>query len=442
MHINYHARLCSVLVAAVAGCLDGVHVRQHDTLYAALSRAESDHIRAAGLDDASLIVNGALDRTAVVAAVLARNPDLDVARATWRAAVAAYPSAIALDDPMARYALAPFSIGSGVPFGQQIEVSQKLPWPGKRQLRGDAAIADAQAMQADYESLRLELAEAAVQAFDDDYIAVRALEINQHHHELLQRIENSALAQYTTGHASQQDPLEARTRIIELERERLMLEKQRRVAVAMLNRLLRRQVDADLPPPPARLAVATSAATESHPAHPKQVAAAARVRARQADVDETSLTFYPDVEVMGSYDSMWDTWQHRWMIGIGIEIPLQRGKRDADRERARAEQAKATAELASVTTMLEEGRERARREVEDSTQALELYDKQLLPTARERVDAALAGFTAGQNPFSTVVMAEQELRDVELAIERTRADLDRQLATLARLQGRIPGGTP
>jgi len=440
MHIHCHARSCSVLVTVLAGCVDGAHVRQHDTLYAASSRAESDHIRAAGLDDASLVVNGALDRAAVVAAVLARNPDLDAARATWRAAVAAYPSAVALDDPMASYALAPFSIGSAAQFGQQVELRQKLPWPGKRRLRGDAALADADAMQADYESLRLELAEAAVQAFDDDYIAVRALEINRHHRELLERLERSALAQYATGHASQQDPLEARTRIIELDRERLMLDNQRRVAVARLNRLLRRRADADLPPPPARLAVATSAATESHPAHPRQLAAAARVRARQADVDEASLAFYPDVEVMGSYSSMWDMWQHRWMIGIGIEIPLQRGKRDADRERARAEQAKATAELASVTAMLEEGRERARRAIEEATGALALYDQQLLPTARERVDAALAGFTAGQNPFSTVVMAEHELRDVELAIERTRVDLDRQLATLDRLEGHIPGG--
>jgi outer membrane protein TolC len=431
-----------VLVTAFAGCVGGAPTRQYDTLYATVTRAESDHARAAGIDDVSLVVGGALDRAAVVAAVLARNPDLDVARATWRAAVAAYPSAIALDDPMARYALAPFSVGADVPLGQQIEISQKLPWPGKRQLRGDAAIADAQAIQADYESLRLELAEAAVQAFADDYIAVRALEINQHHRELLERIQNSALAQYTAGRASQQDPLEARTRLIELEREHLMLERQRRVAVAMLNRLLRRQADADLPPPPARLAVATPPATESHPAHPKQVAATARVRARQADVDEARLAFYPDVEVMASYDSMWDIWQHRWMIGVAIEIPLQRGKRGADRERARAEQAKAFAELASVTTMLEEGRARARREIEESTSALDLYDKRLLPTARARVDAALAGFIAGQNPFSTIVMAEHELRDVELAIERTRADLDRQLATLARLEGRIPGGTP
>jgi outer membrane protein, heavy metal efflux system len=352
--------------------------------------------------------------------------------------VAAYPSAVALDEPMARYALAPFSIGSDAPFGQQIEVSQKLPWPGRRQLRGDAAIADAEAARADLESLRLDLAEAAVQAFDDDYIAVRALDINQHHRELLERIETSVLAQYTAGRASQQDPLEARTHIIELDRERLMLETQRRVAVARLNRLLHRKPGAELPPPPAHLAVASS--IEAPHEHPRQVAASARVRARQAEVEDANLASYPSFEVMGSYDSMWDTWQHRWMIGIGIEIPLEREKRRGDLERARAEQARAAAELASVTDMIDEDRARTRHEVEEATRALDLYEKQLLPTSRQRVDAALAGFTAGQNAFSTVVMAEHALRDAELTIERTRADLDRRLAALDRLEGRIPGG--
>ena len=441
MCINSHARLGSVLVTGLVGCVNGAQVRQHDTLEAALSRAESEHARVQDMDDASLVAGGALDRAKLVAAVLARNPDLDVARATWRAAVAAYPSAVTLDDPMASYGVAPFSIGSDVPFGQRIEINQKLPWPGKRKLRGDAAIADGEAMQADYESLRLDLAEATVQAFDDLYIAARALEINHHHRELLDRIEKSAMAQYTAGHASQQDPIEAHTHILELERERLMLEKQQRVAIVMLNRLLHRKPDAELPPPPARLVVAASTPAEAGHAHPKQVAASARIRARQADLDEANLAFYPDFEVMGSYDSMWNTWQHRWMIGIGIEIPLQRGKRRADLERARAEKAKAAAELSSVTSTLEEGRERARREVDEATKSLDLYEKQLLPTARERIDAALAGFTAGQNPFSTVVMAEHALRDVELAIERTRTDLDHQLATLSRLEGRIPGGT-
>jgi outer membrane protein TolC len=441
-HDSRRSRLA--LGVALAGCVDGAQARQHDSMVAMTSRAESDHAHEGEITDASLVVDGRLDRSAVVAAVLARNPDLDAARAAWRAAVAGYPSAVALEDPMARYALAPLGIGSSLPLGQRIEVSQKLPWPGRRQRRGDSALADADAARADIEVLRLDLAEAATDAFDDDYIATRALEINQHHRELLGRIESSAIAQYTAGRASQQDPLEARTHIIELERERLMLEAQRRAAVATLNRLLHRRADAELAPPALRAATATTppAQVSGEPSreHPGRVAAEARLRARRAEAEDARLAFYPSFEVMASYDSMWDAWQHRWMIGVGVEIPLSRGKRDADVERARAEQARAAAELAALADRLDEARVRARSEVEESTHALELYEAQLLPTARQRVDAALAGFSTGQNPFSAVVMAEHQLRDVELAIERTRADLDRHLAALERAEGRIPGG--
>jgi cobalt-zinc-cadmium efflux system outer membrane protein len=141
---------------------------------------------------------------------------------------------------------------------------------------------------------------------------------------------------------------------------------------------------------------------------------------------------------MGSYDSMWDVWQHRWMIGVALEIPLQGGRRRASLAQARAEQAKAMAALASVTDMLAEDRDRTRHEVDDATKALELYEQQLLPTARARVEAALAGFTIGQNAFSIVVMAEHSLRGVELQIEQTRVDLVRRIAAMDRAEGRIP----
>jgi outer membrane protein, heavy metal efflux system len=302
MCLKYLMRLTPAVAVGLASCVSSARVRQHDAMAAAVARATSERGRTGPVDVSSLVVDGALDRAAVIAAVLARNPDLDAARAAWRAAVAAFPSAVSLDDPVARYALAPFSVGSEVPLGQRIEISQKLPWPGKRELRGDAALADAEAAQHDVESLRVDLAEAAVQAFDDNYIAARALEINQHHRELLERIERSALAQYTAGRGSQQDSLEAHAHIIELDRERLMLEKQRRIAITTLNRLMHRKADAELPPPPARLVVARSADTVRE--HPKQAAATARMRARQADIEQADRAFYPDFEVMGSYDSM------------------------------------------------------------------------------------------------------------------------------------------
>ncbi|MEO6773999.1 MAG: TolC family protein [Kofleriaceae bacterium] len=422
------------IAATLFGCAETTGPREHDAMIRALYRTDRD--RAHGVVGFG---SAELDRNALVAAVLARNPDLEAARETWRAAASAYPIATALDDPMASYAIAPFSIGSSVPFGQKIEVKQRLPWPGERALAGAAALADAEAAQADFKTLRLDLAEATIDAFDDDYVAARALEVNQHHRDLLGRIENSALAQYTAGHGSQQDPLEARAEIITLERERLMLETRQRTAVAKLNRLLRRRADAELPPPPAKLEVAPPVPATAE-LHPEQQAATARIRARQADIEHADRSFYPNFELMGSYDSMWNMWQHRWMIGVGIEIPLQRDKRRAAVDRARAEEAKAIAELASVSDMLDEDRDRTRREVDEATQALELYEHQLLPVARARVDAALAGFTAGRNPFSTTVMAEHALRDIELEVEEARADLDRKTAALERAEGRLPGG--
>ncbi len=426
-----------LIVSIFAGCASATGGREHDAMLSALARAERDHPPTIG-DDVPL-GNESLDRAALVAAVLARNPDLDAARATWRAATAAYSSTTAIADPMLTYEVAPFSIGAAdVPFGQRIEVSQKLPYPGKRRLAGASVLADADAAQADYATLRLELAEATVHAFDDYYLAARALEVNTHHHELIERVQKSATAQYVVGHASQQDPLEAEGELITLDRERLMLETQRRSAVARINRLLRRRSDAVLPPPPNTLVIATSS-RDVVAQHPKQLAARARIRARSSEIASAERAFYPDLEVMASYDSMWSDWQHRWMIGIGIEIPLQRGGRRGAVDRARAEQAKATAELASVTDMLAEDRDRAAREVDERSAAITLYEQRALPNARTRVDAALAGFTAGQNTFSTVLMAEHALRDVELELEQTRADLDRRIATLDRLAGRIAG---
>jgi outer membrane protein, heavy metal efflux system len=128
------------------------------------------------------------------------------------------------------------------------------------------------------------------------------------------------------------------------------------------------------------------------------------------------------------------------MIGVGIEIPLQRDGRRGAVDRARAEQAKAAAELVSTTDMLAEDRERGRQEIVEATSTIELYEKRAVPNARTRVDAALAGFTSGQNSFSSVVMAEHALRDAELGLEQARAELDRKRAAYARASGRIAGG--
>ena len=82
-----------------------------------------------------------LDLGTFIKAVLAQNPSLDAARQAWRAAIEKYPQVNAVEDPTVEYAFAPLSIGSdAVRFGQVLSISQRLPWPGKISLAGDACL--------------------------------------------------------------------------------------------------------------------------------------------------------------------------------------------------------------------------------------------------------------------------------------------------------------
>lgn len=431
---SHHVAIPTLL--SLAGCAGAPGARAHGAMVAELRSLERD--RPVALDSEPVLGAPALDRAALVAAVLARNPEIDRVREAWRAAAAAYPAAVAIADPMLTYEVAPFSIAGDVPFGQRVQLTQKVPYPGKLARAGEAVLADAEAARAEYDQVRSQLAEAAVGAFDDYYVAARALDVNAHHRGMLERIQQSAAAQYGVGRGASQDPLEAEGELIALERERLMLDAQAHAAAGRINRLLRRSPGAPLPPPPTRLEIGVPGAGAA-PLDPR-AGATARLRARAAELAAAERASYPDLELMGTYDSMWGDWQHRVMVGIGIELPLSRAGRRGAVERARAALASATAELASVTDALAEARDAAHREVDEAAAALALYERRAVPNARARVDAALAGFTAGQAPLAMVMVAERGLREIELATERARAELDRRIAALDRLTGRIAGG--
>src|SRR5262249_48160359 len=102
----------------------------------------------------------------LVEQVLARNPTLPQMVAAWQAASARIPAVTSLEDPFFGTTVAPASIGSSeVDFGYRLELSQKLPWPGKLGLRGANASAEAGAAGNEVEDTRLQLIEAARMAF-------------------------------------------------------------------------------------------------------------------------------------------------------------------------------------------------------------------------------------------------------------------------------------
>ena len=161
--------------------------------------------------------------------------------AAWRMAAERYPQMISLDDPMFSYMLG--TEGLGPEGGWMVMGSQKIPWFGKRQLRGRIAEFEANAACQDVADLRLKLAEATANALYDYYLVQREKEINAANSELMNEFRSIAKIRYEANQVSQQDVLQADLELGDLEARRAELASKESVAIARINTMLHRAAD-------------------------------------------------------------------------------------------------------------------------------------------------------------------------------------------------------
>lgn len=429
-------------LAVLAGCVTSPGADRLEDMNREWRRAEPRAADAAETDD-PFAGSESFERSELVRQVLARNPSLAAAHFAWSAALERYPQVTALDDPSLGYALAPRSLGaSDLDPTQRFDLRQRIPFPGKRSLAGAAALAEAEASQQDFAAARVQLAALASRLFDDYYLATRALAINREHADLLRVHAGSALARYASGAGSQQDPLQAELEIGMLARQELELQDQLQAAQAQINALLHRHPELPLPPPPALLSALEPPASEAPAAQlesrPDLAAAAARVRAREAELTGAQRAFLPDLTLMGSYDQFWEEKELRPTLGIEIELPLQLGRRRAGVREARARLGQAGKEAAQIADSARLELQRARQQFERARKLRALFEDELLPTARARAGAARAGFESGRNGFAELVDAEHELRELRLGTEEALADESRRSAELWAALGELP----
>ncbi len=434
------------IVVSALGCASTQSTRRHEALTAELARtrsvagaAESKPNHPSG--------TGRLERSELIREVLKRNPSIESARQAWRAALSRYSQAGALDDPMLEYEFAPLSIASSdVKYGQTITLSQRFPWPGKLDLAGEIALAEAEAARDDYRSARLELALMASILFDQYYAVARSLELNAQHRALVQDIQRAAEAQYETGRGSQQDPIQAAIELAYVDRQKIALDAKRAVLVAQMNGLMHRPPESPLPPPPAELDLPPLEPTNSAQLQrqalaqrPELKARRSELRAREVSRELADRESYPDFGVMASYSSMWEMPEHQWMLGFSVNLPIQLGRRKAAVAASEARIAEVEAKLMGQSDEIRVEVEEARQRVLEAAAVVRLYRERLMPAARAQIEAARAAYVTGNGMFQSLIEAERSLRSVELEYQEALAALGQARAQLLRTLGRIPG---
>lgn len=389
-----------------------------------------------------LLAAGELELATLIDGVMARNQSLQAMVATWRATTQKYPQAISFDDPTFNSAIAPASLDvPGVAPGYLAGASQKLPWFGKRYLRGQRVRSQASAAMMDVGDVRLRLIESTRAAFYEYYLAVAQLKLNDENMASVKAFRADALQRYEANLVPEQDVLQAEVELALLERRQVELRRNRGVAVARINTLLDRAPDFPLPPPPsalspvAELPAADELRAIAMASRPDLAAIGARMRAEQSSLGLAEKDYMPDLEVMGRYDAFWQEPSLRGMVGVNANVPIYYNRLNAAVRESQFRISQLRAEYRQRIDDINREVQTAYEELRAAAELVRLYDERIVPIARQSVDAARADYMSDRVDFLTLIEAERQLIVLLQDQEDLNASYHTLLAELERAVG-------
>jgi outer membrane protein, heavy metal efflux system len=388
---------------------------------------------------------------------LGHHPDLDAAFQQWRAAVERIPQAQTLPDPRVSVGFILDQVDSSAEYmGEQYTIEQMFPWFGTLALGGNMAMARAHAEAQRYEATRLQVVDQVSRAYHEYAFQCHAVLIARENLDLLVELEAVTRTMFRTGAATLADVNRAQIEIGRLDDQVRSLEDLVGVAAAELNAALGRSAHATLPATPVRPTLHAMAALPAYTDaqwlslarqdNPELVAARYDAEQQNLAIALARKSYYPDVAVGVEYArdgsarlAMMDQGGSDMLAGmISINVPIWRGKYDAEVREAQALASEVHRRIESREIRLEADLKRALVTHRDSLRKLELYGQTLLPMARQTRATTEMAYRAGTASFSDLIDTQRVLLEFALAHERAATD---QAQAHVRIQALI-GGRP
>ncbi len=331
-----------------------------------------------------------------------------------------------------------FSIGRDFMTMRSYGVAQEFIRPEKRQARAARFEREAEGAEVGRELALATLQRETALAWLERYYqeAIRGLLLHQRDEAKLQI--NAAEVAYRSNRGAQVDVFTSRASVAQIEDQIAQIDRQILIAKTMLARWIGDEAEAPLGEKPiietTHLKDTDFTAQLNH--HSVLAVLAKQEEIASAEVEIARTDKKTDWSMAMAYNQRGSAYSD--MVSVGISIPLQWDQRNRqDRElsarlslveRVRAQREEAVrAHVAEVRSMLQEwqsNRDRFTR-----------YDETLIPLARERTQAALAGYRAGTDRLSAVLDARSN--EITTRTERLKLELE-----TARLWARLNFQTP
>lgn len=380
--------------------------------------------------------------------ILQLNPGLAARRLEALAREEEIVSAGAFDDPRASYSIAPATIGQSTPSAlgdtpgvrQVIQLSQIIPWAGKRQLRTEVAQAQSDASHLMTQDLQLQLIAAGRLHWASWWDVQQAIDINHEQKVLLAELENVIETQYASGSGLQQDLLQVQTAQVQADHRGIVLEQQSRRITARINALRNRPAFTGVATPqggphPPELPSEEILRNWLEQAHPALQSARADADAARADRALTYKNDYPDVQVNVGYNELMTHSDLRLQLGVSVNIPLDFGKRSSRKAAADYRYNSAQTDIQYIRSQLLSELEQQLSRAAEAEHAIKLCREQLIPKATQTLTASRSDYQEGVADFSNVIQAEQALLEAQLLLSNSMASQYQAHAEIDRLVG-------
>ncbi len=326
-----------------------------------------------------------------------------------------------------------FSVARDFMTMRRIGVMQEITRGDKRKLKTERYEREAERAAAEKSAAVAVLQKDTTLAWLDRYYLERMRSVVADQAREADLEIQSAESAYRAGRGSQADVYAARASRVALDDRLSELDRRIRNARTMLARWVGEPADAPLRGAPdiSKVAIASHSLEQDIVTHPEIALLAKQVEVAQAETKLARANKQADWSVELAYQERGSSFSN--MFSVGVSVPLQwdqknRQDREIAAKSALAEQALAQQEemvrahVAEIRTMLDEwenGRERVAR-----------YERELVPLATSRTQAALAAYRGGKADLTGVLAArrnEIEVRTQTLQLEMEAARLWAQL---------------
>ena len=365
------------------------------------------------------------------------------------------------EDPMIAFEAKDYPVDTLSPrrfgmTGNEVSVAQKIPFPGKLTKMRSATRKEYESKNSIFHDTQLQVIRDVKRAYYDLFLAYKKHDIVVEQKKLIRQLISVVRSRYAVGKVPQAELLNFQIEGGKLTGELLSSEREVKIKMANLQYVLGREKEKlrGQPEGISRTRFNTEKMTQTvvlEKALEKNFGLKASQAMRDAASEKLTyakLSYLPDFELMAGYTfrepSPGDPGTDFVSGKIGLSVPLWFLTKQSELVKsARAQKAKAEADLQVERTRLAQDVRSSYAELLQTQQNLDLYENGILPLARQAVGSGKSAYLTGRLDYLSLLNLINTRFQTEYVYNESLVNYETKIAELEVLMGEsVEGGHP